>query len=311
MTSIFVGKPAPSIQTRIYKNYVENQFYVEAVNGNITIELKHTSDGDEVDGYWDISLEYSKDLENWIEWQGTSINALSGEKVAIRAKNDNETFSTFDWDTGDSHIYKFKITGEGNASFGGSVQWLLSHDGSRLDAPENCFEFLFEDCIKMIKAPNLTARTLSENCYQCMFSGCENLVEPPVMMNQNLAEWCCASMFEYCSSLEKAPKLNVLELADGCYNGMFKECTSLKSVELPARQLVHYCYANMFEGCFGLLDVYVDFTEWNDNGQSTYQWMKDVRQSPNSVFFCKALELEQLRGMDHIPNSWTIQNKWW
>ena len=116
-----------------------------------------------------------------------------------------------------------------------------------------CYYYMFEKCISLIKAPELPATTLSDHCYRDMFTGCSSLTTTPELPATTLAESCYEYMFSSCSSLTKAPELPATTLATSCYNHMFGNCTSLtKAPELPATTLANNCYYNMFIGCQNL-----------------------------------------------------------
>ena len=54
-------------------------------------------------------------------------------------------------------------------------------------------------------------------------------------------------LFNDCTSLTTAPELPATNLVNYCYTNMFNGCTSLTTApELPATTLAIYCYSNMF-----------------------------------------------------------------
>lgn len=85
-----------------------------------------------------VSLETSEDGSSWSDYTvgGTLTLADVGDKVYMRAKNENSKFSK-----DGSNYYKFVMTGTIAAS--GNMQSLLKADCSRTDAPSYCFGRLF------------------------------------------------------------------------------------------------------------------------------------------------------------------------
>ena len=271
-----------------------------------------------------IALEYSADRYTWKELlPGSTKVALNnvGDKVYLRAKDKNETFSK-----SPSNRYSFDLRGEVAAS--GNVMSLLDASLKRKDVPKSAFELLFDNCSALTSAPELPAETLSEDCYADMFNGCDALKTAPELPATKMEPSCYARMFMYCTSLTAAPKLPATQLANHCYYNMFYECTALTSAPqlpatqlaqscyysmfegctslveapyLPATQLSGDCYGNMFEGCTSLNFVSVAFTEWKD--YATYEWLKGV--SEEGMFLCPS-ELEVKRGDGFIPENWQV-----
>lgn len=60
-------------------------------------------------------------------------------------------------------------------------------------------------------------------------------------------------LFKDCTTLTKSPELPATDIIDYCYFYMFDGCTSLTTPpELPATTLYTYCYAYMFRNCTSL-----------------------------------------------------------
>ena len=78
-------------------------------------------------------------------------------------------------------------------------------DASRLVMPSftatGCFDSMFENCSRLIKAPQLPARTLAESCYEDMFKGCTSLTESPRLEADILKYRCYFQMFQGCRNL--------------------------------------------------------------------------------------------------------------
>lgn len=225
------------------------------------------------------SLEYSYDKNTWSDytWESQQLqgNILTlanvGDKVYLRAKNENTEFSR-----NPVQFYYFAMTGLIAAS--GNIQTLLRADGSRLDVPTSyCFTKLFQGCTSLTTAPSLPATTLAKDCYNGMFQGC--------------------------TSLSAIPELNASSLVIGCYSWMFADCTSLTDIELTAAsQIDLYSYSYMLSGCTDLSSVEVAFTNWDWNGIATLEWLNNV--AATGQFICPA-ELPDVRDTSHIPVGWT------
>ena len=183
----------------------------------------------------------------WLESTGDEYTNLNvGDKVYIRAKTENQTIGSSNTD-----YYQFKMTGKIAAS--GNIQALLKANGSRTDAPSNCYNNMFNGCSSLTQAPELPATTLANSCYGNMFYNCSSLTTAPELPATTLANSCYGNMFYNCKSLTKAPELPATTLANSCYKYMFRYCSSLTSApELPATTLAPYCYQSMFRDCTSL-----------------------------------------------------------
>ena len=183
----------------------------------------------------------------WSENTGGEFTNLNiGDKVYFRAKTENQTIGS-----SNSNYYKFVMTGKIAAS--GNIQALLKADGSRTDAPANCYYYMFYRCGSLTQAPELPAATLADRCYFAMFNGCTSLTTAPDLPATTLASECYRAMFQNCTSLTTAPELPATTLAISCYRNMFSGCTSLTTAQdLPATTLASECYRGMFQNCTSL-----------------------------------------------------------
>ena len=119
-----------------------------------------------------------------------------------------------------------------------------------------CYQFMFQGCTSLTRAPELPATTLAYGCYQYMFDTCKSLTTAPELPAETLATNCYSGMFDTCKSLTTAPELPATTLADSCYDDMFNGCTSLTSApELPATTLAYGCYSQMFNNCTSLVNA--------------------------------------------------------
>ena len=188
-----------------------------------------------------VSLETSYDGSSWTDYSWTDVTgdtltlANVGDKVYMRAKNENLTFSV-----SSGAYYRFVVAGSVAAS--GNIQTLLKADGSRTDVPAYCYWGMFQNCSSLTQAPALPATTLTERCYYYMFKGCTSLTQAPALPATTLAGYCYYGMFSGCTSLAQAPALQATTLATNCYNSMFYNTSLTQAPTLPATTLATNCY---------------------------------------------------------------------
>lgn len=116
-----------------------------------------------------------------------------------------------------------------------------------------CYAQMFQGCSSLLAAPSLPATTLANECYDDMFFGCSSLTAAPQLPATTLAERCYSGMFANCSGLTSAPALSATTLANQCYEAMFQNCSGLTSAPvLPATTMAASAYTYMFEGCTSL-----------------------------------------------------------
>jgi hypothetical protein len=122
----------------------------------------------------------------------------------------------------------------------------------------SCYQYMFSGCTSLTTAPTLPATTLVRYCYSKMFNGCTALINPPIILGTSMswATYCCEYMFAGCTSLKIAPILSATTLEENCYYSMFSDCTSLTTAPvLPATTLASSCYNSMFSGCISLTNA--------------------------------------------------------
>lgn len=228
--------------------------------------------------------------------------------------------------------FYFSMTGRIAAS--GSIQSMCNWVDY---APYYAYCRLFDGCTSLTTAPSLTARSIrgysyykmflgctalkvapditselemieapAYHCCASMFEGCTSLVKAPLLPTNRVQEYCYSNMFNGCTSLVTAPVLPCLSLTTGCYSGMFKGCSSLiNAPELPATDMDSECYADMFSGCAKLQAIKVGFSSWYWTGTYGFSsgWMTGV--SSVGTFYKKSA-LAVKRGVDYVPEGWTV-----
>lgn len=220
-------------------------------------------------------LEYSIDGVNWRTFiiGGTRVKLNKGDKVYLKAKDKNESFSEY----GDY----IRFCMEGSIVASGNIMSLLDSTCQSVEIPcDYCFNNLFDRCISLtIASILLPATKLTKGCYSAMFNDCYNLRTAPELPAVILAEQCYECMFLQCESLETAPKLPATTLAKGCYEGMFHECSKLTAVE-------------------------VSFTDWNETEYATDGWLDGV--SAAGTFVCPAELDTSTKDTSHVPENWAV-----
>lgn len=250
-------------------------FCITAEGGDVRLKLSQATEFDS-----DVELMYATGSDERGEWSGYEIGSFidlsDGEKLWMRASDNNALFSGSDTDY---YHFEYDDSKDGTITVSGNIMTLLDKDGEVEDVPEYGFTSLFEDFSILTDAGELMLPgNLSENCYSFMFYGCDELVN--------------------------APKLPAELLAAGCYEGMFSGCAKLAAApELPAGRLVEGCYNKMFMLCSELSYVKVGFASWSDG--CTNLWLRSVSETGT---FDKPEELEEvtdLRG-NYIPEGWVV-----
>ena len=203
--------------------------------------------------HWDGTLQYSTDASTWSTWDGTttlsSTTKRSSNVLYLRGTGNTVI-------TGGNLNYRWVLTGS-NISCIGNIENLLDYAtvtaGNHPTMANYCYEYMFNGCTSLTKAPELPATTLKTKCYHGMFNGCSSLIQAPALPATTLADGCYYGMFYGCTSLTQAPALPATTLATNCYEYMFQDCTALtQAPALPATTLASSCYYYMFFGCKSL-----------------------------------------------------------
>lgn len=236
--------------------------------------------------YWDGTLEYSTDTDNWSVWNGTDVLTADAGRLYVRGTNNTlitgETATTGEgaWHFGGSNIsisgnienlldYKTVANGNHPTMTTAAFAYLFAgrkatpdtsvSEVSGLELPAmtlttDCYCSMFAYCEKLIKAPTLPATKLANGCYRYMFYACKSLTIPPALPAITTSDYCYYGMFTYCTSLETVPSLPATEVREFAYGQMFAECTSLKALpSLPAKRLYSHCYSRMFYRCTNII----------------------------------------------------------
>ena len=240
-----------------------------AVNDSVTVSITKY-------GPLEQNLEYSVDNISWDSFiiGTTSITINNNEFIKFRGNYGTPSSSTY---------INFAFTGNGLISASGDIRSLnMEYDGLNWTVRNILpyqHKFLFNNCSKLIKAPNIGYRNIANFCYHSMFKGCSRLEIAPLLPAREIATGCYQGMFSGCTSLVRTPKLNAIDISEyGCYSDMFYGCTSLSEV---------YCYAASLNS---------NVTYWLTNTAST-----GVFHTASSSYFI----LDD--ASEGIPPNWKIE----
>ena len=191
--------------------------------------------------------------------------------------------------------------------FASCTSLIMAPELSSLNLSYACYDGMFRDCRSLTTAPELPATTLASDCYSGMFSGCTSLINVPELNAEVMESACYRRMFKGCTSLVNGPS-SLGSVIDGgnCCEEMFSGCTNLENIpELPAPVLSQYAYIGIFKSCPKV--NYVKCLATNITaGSCTANWLNGV--ASNGTFVKAASMSSWTRGVDGIPNNWTIQD---
>ena len=251
-------------------------FYVENITNEEETLTIAGCDWSEQGDYLEIPVEISTDGTAWTTFGTTGATPLTrtlnpGDKVYLRATTNTWYIEDVTNEASCSIFGVSKVGGNiMSLLYGGNFTNLFSYitddynenivlrDASELILPattltNECYAWMFYNCISLTTTPTLPATTLDDGCYIGMFECCESLTAAPELPATSLGVDCYSGMFRDCTSLTTAPALPATTLATSCYQQMFRNCSSLTTApELPATTLAENCYESMFSGCSSL-----------------------------------------------------------
>lgn len=196
-----------------------------------------------------ISLEYLTNGGNtYNSYTIDQTITLSNIGDSVKFRGNNSTFSK-----SASAYYKFVMSGSIRAN--GDITSLLNSIGGDCTLSNYCFNYLFDNCTSLVKAPALPSTNLANYCYYYMFRKCTGITQAPSLPATIMKNYCYCNLFSQCTNLTKVPDLPATQLADSCYKGMFDKCINITHAQsvLPATTLAQYCYSGMFSDCTSLI----------------------------------------------------------
>lgn len=150
-------------------------------------------------------------------------------------------------------------------------------DASGLIMPSNtkqyCYDFMFQNCTNLKKAPQLPATSLEIYCYRSLFSGCTKLTD--------------------------APELQALVLSGNCYYQMFNNNYALMYLKMLATDISAYnCLYQWVNGVTNTSDfIFVK----NINATWTTSGISGTRPNWTIIYYDPALDkyyLDQQRSQE-------------
>ena len=228
-------------------------------------------------GYQESTIQYSTDGSTWKTYTDETIKLTKGQYVqfkgVITQYAQSTHFSTFILKGGLFNLYgnltsldNYISTFDGGNKYNHMFENTNVYDCSKLNTGIksltgiNVFEYMFSNCINLVKVPELPATKLADHCYEYMFNGCKSLTTIPsnLLPATTLGRYCYNSMFSGCTSLTTVPNLPATKLRAYCYQYMFNGCKSLTTIPsnlLPATKLIGSCYNSMFYSCTSLITI--------------------------------------------------------
>jgi len=295
-------------------DFAKNYFTVTSKQADSTIKMMTMQDVIP-------DIEYSTDGgSTWTQLvftQSELSESLYFSQTITLANNAKALFRGNNHTIGDgwSGVSRFLFTGQ--VAVGGKLMSLLDKSCASDTMPNdynrgvfaslfsciNWSDVTFEDNMyALVDASELVFPINSyNNAYMYTFRDCKGLTKVPNCFYQgaNVSNG-LRSTFEDSGITGKVVLGLTGQLANGVYTGMFEGCTGITKAEIlnciPAR----YSFLDTFAGCTNLTEITVHFTEWNNS----WQWMNPPA---TGVWRCpKALDTT-VRGMNGIPNGWTIE----
>ena len=137
--------------------------------------------------------------------------------------------------------------------------------------------------------------------YAYMFEGCISLVSAPEMTIDSISSYGCIEMFKDCRSLVDVSKITLNASATQSYKSMFESCVSLqKSPIITADATRSSCFEYMFRDCNKLNHITM-LGAWST--YSCFWWVYGVASSGT---FVKKKGVSIASGVNGIPNGWTV-----
>lgn len=247
------------------------------LNSNFTLETEnHTKN-------WDGKLEYSTDLSEWTEWDGTTPIQSYNKKLYLSGINN--TFITGD---SEDSTKRFVLSGDNEITCRGNLLSLLDYNNAvSVEATQNitvapaAFAYLFYNNTNLISAPYMVKVDLtnSDYCYKCTYygTGVRSIDTTKVKTNitfgteyisgfvfDGLSIGCFWSMFEgskiqnlFDTFVYYTPVSNH-DCKPYSFYRMFANCAELvKTMRIVrTKYMAAYCCMSMYEGCTNLVSMH-------------------------------------------------------
>ena len=276
-------------------------------------------------GYQESTIQYSTDGSTWKTYTDETIKLTKGQYVqfkgVITQYAQSTHFSTFILKGGLFNLYgnltsldNYISTFDGGNKYNHMFENTNVYDCSKLNTGIksltgiNVFEYMFSNCINLVKVPELPATKLADHCYEYMFNGCKSLTTIPsnLLPATKLIGSCYNSMFYSCTSLITIPNLPATTLSTNCYNSMFYGCESLvetpKGWILKAQTTDTYSCNSMFSGCSKLQKMAVSYS--GPITSSHWSGFLNGVSKTGKFYYSKNQAKENIKSI--VPSGWTL-----
>lgn len=203
---------------------------------------------------------------------------------------------------------------------GGTAFFMFMFTGSSLvTAPRTipcttlqgfCYYYMFKNCTSLTTLPILYASEYGQYCCYEMFSGCTSITDASgVITSMNKMVFnCCTRMFQDCTALRVPPSLPFTGTAEGsCYGYMFLRCSALETAPvIRCTKSGFASFSNMFNGCSRIREIEIHVEDWSTRAgyETAKNWTIGV--AANGTFKKNRLNTNIPRGVDGIPDGWTV-----
>ena len=170
-----------------------------------------------------------------------------------------------------------------------------------------CARNMFYNCTNLKKPSKFKTQTtkLSNNCFQYMYANCVNLEEVAELIIDEPLGSDCYGMYMGCTSLKDASKIIINKPQISSYRRMFYGCTSLEfSPTINCLGLSQDIFKETFYDCQSLQYIKALFTS-TPGSSYTSNWVYGVPN--NGIFVKNKAATWNVRGVNGIPNGWTIE----
>ena len=277
-------------------------------------------------GYQESTIQYSTDGSTWKTYTDETIKLTKGQYVQFKGVITkyalNTHFSTFILKGGLFNLYgnltsldNYISTYDGGYRYKHMFENTNVYDCSKLNTGINTiksgnsvFGYMFNNCVNLIKVPELPLTKLGRYCYEYMFSGCTSLTTIPsnLLPATTVRAYCYQYMFMGCTSLTTIPELPATTLIGSCYKYMFNGCTSLVETPvgwyLPAQTTESNSCSNMFADCSKLQKMAVSYS----GNITASDWTSFLAGVSNTGTFIYSKNQTKEKIQSIVPKGWTL-----
>ena len=325
-------EPEPDPYPEPEANTVDYPFTIKTLESDTVIEFIYWDWYDDYEyNDWTISVDGGKTWYKPEEWILESDNNYTkytvpsaGTKVLVKGNlGETKGFSiVFDKDCqvfGNvmSLIYwddfKTKTELSKDSAFEGLFKYndhLVNHPTLDILLPAStitkyAYDYMFKDCSKLERAPELPAANAPMFCYSHMFERCKSLIKTPSVLHAEIVEQhAYLRMFEGCRSIKEGPEIMATTAGTNSMGYMFFNCYALEKAPVLRMPVVpNTCFGYMFAGCENLKYIKCLATDISATN-CTMGWTYGVASTGT---FVKAKGMNKwTTGDNGIPAGWTV-----